>query len=356
MTYILLLFLFALIYILAVELYPIRLVRVSSPHLVPYGLPDLYLYSFQIHIHTQFSHDSLGKPEDLLRSAKEEHIDYLIVTDHENDHIRHFPYKEIVAGVERKISDHKGRILGDLLEVEDLRVIAHPFKEKYRWRMPIPKDYLFELVDLKDALLERKGTLLLLMPYILVKGLFSIDGALEVLKKVLPVERYAREFMSMNVDNPVLGGLDHHVKVYIREVGIRILLPDYKHSFRLMRNFLLSWRRVEDKREFLEELKRGNTVISFDKKPTIFWEEEGLLKVLPPKECLLRCMSGEEETHYAGSYFELETKGRSLLIGYDYKMKLGSVFLGLKPMFIIFWTEDRNGRATLTRGYEGEDT
>jgi hypothetical protein len=345
MTYLLLLFLFILLYILTVELYPVRVLRARSSHLVPYTLPDLYLYSFQIHIHTQFSYDSLGKPEDLLRSADEEHIDYLIVTDHENDHIGHFSCKKIIAGVERKINDPKGKILGDLLEVGGLRVIAHPFKAKYEWKLPIPKDYFFELIDLKDALLERKGMLLFLLPYLLVRGFFSIDGALEVLKKALPVEKYARRFMRKNINNPVLGGLDHHVKVYIREVGIKILLPDYRYSFRLMRNFLLSWRRVEDKEDFLEELKEGNIVISFDRKPTLFWEEKGLLKVLPPKECLLHCIKGEEEIHYAGTYFELEAKGKNLFIGYDYKLKLGRVFLGLKPMFIIFWTEDKNGRA-----------
>ena len=35
----------------------------------------------------------------------------------------------LIAGIERKVLGEGGSILGDLLLVDDIRVVAHPFKE-----------------------------------------------------------------------------------------------------------------------------------------------------------------------------------------------------------------------------------
>ncbi len=348
MTYILLALLLFAIYILIAELYPIRFLRVEKINKsnLP-DLPPLYLYSFELHIHTQFSYDSLGKPEDIKRSLKEEDIDFLIVTDHDNDHIKYFADESIIAGKEVKITDEKGRILGDILEVGDLKVVAHPFKEKYKWRLPLPEDYLFELIDLKDALLERKTLLFFLLPYIALRSLISIDLALNFLKRLVDIKRYALMYMNMDIKNPIVAGLDHHVKVYIREVGIRFLFPNYTHSFRILRNFLMANKKVETKEDFLRELKKGETIISFSRKPTLFWKEGTSLKVLPPTNCLLMILEEGREKLYSGSYFELPApSGRSFFLGYNYKYRVWRFYFGVMPLFAFYFKEEENGRVT----------
>lgn len=343
MIYLLLLFFLFLLYLLWVELYPVKLVRARRSEKKLQTFPPLYLYSFELHIHTQFSHDSLGKPEDLLLSAKEENIDFLIVTDHDNDHIKHFAGPEIVPGKELKLTDEKGRVMGNLLEFGDIKVIAHPFKEKYRWRLPICGDYFFELIDLKDALLEKKLLLFALLPAVILRGLVSTNLALNLLKKLIDIRKYARLYLKMDIDNPVVGGLDHHVKVYIREVGIRFLFPHYTHSFRLMRNFLISDRKLGNREEFLKELKKGNVVISFDRKPTIFWREGDTLRVLSPSDCLLEVLCKDKEEFWRGSYFEIEPcAGKCLFLGYTYKLRVWNLYLGVEPLFVFLFTEERD--------------
>lgn len=345
MTYILLLLLLFLLYMLTVELYPIRLLRARERKGSPSNLPPLYVYSFQLHVHTQFSYDSLGKPEDLVRSSREEEIDFVLVTDHDSDHIRHFAGERILAGREVKLTDERGRILGDLLEVGDTRVVAHPFREKYRWQLPLPEDYLFEIVDLKDALLDRKPLLFFLLPWIILRGLFSVNLALSLLKRLVDIRRYAALYLRMGIRNPVVAGLDHHVKLYLREVGIRFLFPDYRHSFSIVRNFLITDRKVENSSSLLVELRRGRIVISFSKKPTLFWREGSALKVLPPVHCLL-CVLGEGgEEFYEGSYFELQTPSeRSLFLGYTYRFRLWNLYFGLSPLFLFACKEEKDGR------------
>ncbi len=346
MTYILLIFAFFVLYLLLAELYPVRFLKAEKVNKTGFSdLPPLYLYSFELHIHTQFSYDSLGKPEDLIRASKEEDIDFVITTDHENDHIKNFAGGNIIAGKEIKITDEKGRILGDLLEVQDIRVVAHPFKEKYRWRLPLPEDYLFEIIDLKDALLERKWMLFLLLPHVILRGLISINLALDFLKGLVDIRRYALMYLNMGVKNPVVAGLDHHVKVYVREVGIRFLFPNYLHSFRILRNFLITTKRVKDSESFLRELKQGSILISFSKKPTVFWKEAHTIKILPPTNCLLCLLREKGEEFYRGSYFEINIpSGRSLLLGYTYKFRLWRFYFGLAPLFLFTHKEEKDGR------------
>ncbi|MFN3263803.1 MAG: PHP domain-containing protein, partial [Aquificaceae bacterium] len=330
MTYLLLAIFFFLLYLLVAELYPVRFLRAKSVKKSPSKLPPLYIYSFELHIHTQFSYDSLGKPEDLIRSSKEEDIDFLIVTDHDRDDIRHFAGEKILAGKEVKLTDEKGNIMGDLLEAGNVRVVAHPFKEKYRWRLPLPEDYLFEIIDLKDALLERKLLLLFLIPYLFIAGLFSIRFSISALKRLVDIRKYALLYLNMGINNPVVAGLDHHVKVYVREVGVRFLFPDYRHSFRVLRNFLITDRKVRDSEDFLRELQRGSILISFSKKPTLFWKEGSVLKVLPPVQCILYRLKEKGEELYTGSYFELsQCYGRTLLLGYTYKFRVWNFYFGL---------------------------
>lgn len=326
-----------LLYCLAVYLLPIRRFRFEpSEAQLPKSLPDLYLYSYELHVHTQFSYDSLGKPQDIQRAMEQEGIDFVIATDHDNDHIKHFAGDRIIAGIEKKINDQQGKLLGDLLEFGHHRVIAHPFKEKYRWRLPYKDEYFFELVNLKDALLESKTRLFFFLPAVVFLAFFSQKRGLELLKKLLRVEEYVKKYLSLGIKNRVVGGLDHHVKVYIREVGVRFLFPCYRHSFYLMRNFLLTTEKLFTKEEFVKHFAKAFHVIAFTEKPTLVWKENGYVKVFPPKRCLLLCTGEGYKKAYLGDYFELKHKQeRTFFVGYTYKLRFGRWFVGLKPMFVF---------------------
>lgn len=314
---------------------PLRWVKAIPADQLPQKLPKLYVYSYQVHIHTQFSYDSLGKPEDIFNAMEAEDIDFALITDHDNDHFKHFCNHRCLAGVERKIDGEKGS-LGDLLEIGSLKVIAHPFKEKYRWKLE-RDGYFLELIDLKDALLEDKGKFFFFLFGTVLLYPFLKKRALELLKKVLPVEKYAQRYMQEGWKNPVLGGLDYHTKVYVREVGIRFLFPSYEHSFYLMRNLLISQKPVNSAEELTNALRSGLSLISFQRKPFLAYVEEGKLRLLAPCGPLLVAHLTEKgRDFYLGENLILPlAEGRNVYVCFSYAFKLGRLYLGLKPAAVI---------------------
>jgi len=105
---------------------PLKWAKAHYVNELPERVPDLFVYSYQIHIHTQFSYDSLGKPEDVFSAIEREGIDFALITDHDRDDFKNFCNSKTFAGVEKKINGMEG-IMGDLLEIGSLKVIAHPF-------------------------------------------------------------------------------------------------------------------------------------------------------------------------------------------------------------------------------------
>lgn len=320
-------------------LFPVRFVgRRKVPDLL-LDPPEVYLYSYVLHVHTQFSYDSLGKPEDLMEARDRCGIDYVIVTDHNNDHIKGFGDERLIAGREVKLNDQEGRLLGDLIEVGDIRVIAHPFSRKYRWRLEKRRDYLFELVDLKDSLLERKWRLLAyLICALLLLPILGKRRLISHFAKLIDLEGLGRRFFGEGWRNRVVGGLDHHVKLYLREVRKRILVPSYELSFLLMRNFILSKRRVSSKEEFLEALREGRGLISFTEKPALVWTEDGRIKVYSPFEKTYLVVLSEKgrRWEFLGSNLDFlpEDRGYYLVLGYTYAFRLGGFLFGLRPLFV----------------------
>ncbi|WP_457601385.1 hypothetical protein [Hydrogenivirga sp.] len=319
-------------------LFPVRLVgrvAVKSPVLEP---PDVFIYSYVLHIHTQFSYDSLGKPEDVIRTRDELGIDYAIVTDHNNDHIKDFADDRLIAGREIKLNDEEGNLLGDLLEVGDIKVIAHHFRGKYRWRLEKRKDYLLELIDLRDALLESKFKLFLF----LIAGLFLYPfmkrRVLKNYSKLVDTEMYASRALREGWRSKVVGGLDHHVKFYLREVKKRVMIPDYELSFSMMRNFVMSDVEVKDKEHFLEVLRRCNNLISFSEKPSLVWVERDSIKAYSPfKNTYMILLSGKgdrQEAVGANAEFSQLKSDSYLLLGYTYALKVGRILLGVRPLFV----------------------
>jgi hypothetical protein len=224
------------------------------------------------------------------------------------------------------------------LEVGDLKIVAHPFREKYRWRLEKREDFLFELVDLRDALLERKKTLIL---YILLGSiLYPLLGRRIVrnFTKLIDTERYVRLFFREGWRSKVVGGLDHHVKFYLREVRKRVMIPDYSLSFSMMRNFLLSRRKVKDKEEFLKAMRSETSLISFSEKPSFVWVEGDSVKVSTPYSntylVLLSASGLQLESIGSNAHFSSLDKDFYVVLGYTYGLKVGRLLLGVRPLFV----------------------
>ena len=318
-------------------LYPVRIEKIYKDFKDLSLLPPsaVFLYSYEFHIHTQFSYDSLGKPDDLFRARDEAGIDYVIVTDHEVDYFKEFADQRTLVGVEKKINDEKGNLLGDLIEVGDIKVISHHFR-KYRWKLPREKEYLFELINLKDALVHKKGRLLFYLLFAPFLYPIAKSYYLKNFTKVINPEEFAKRYLKEGWENKIICGLDHHVKVYIREVGLRFLFPSYRFSFSLMRGFVLSRRKINTKEEFLKAFGEFPHLTSFSEKPTLFWTEgNSLYYYAPYSKVLTVLLTKDHKKAFLGSNGKLELKsGSYVLVGYTYLFRIGRVFFGVKPLFV----------------------
>ncbi len=309
--------------------------RKNREVLVP---PDFYVYSFVLHIHTQYSFDSLGKPEDILSALREEKIDFAIVTDHDNTDIGRHDHDSIIAGKEVKLNDEEGNLLGDILEVEDLKVIAHHFREKYRWRLSKDKELFFELIDLRDALFQSRVKFFLYV----IAGLLILPLTKKIvinnLKKLVNTLYYAQRYLEEGWQSRVLGGHDHHVLLYLRDVKTRFLFPDYRISFRIMRNVILSKSKVTGKDELIKAIKEGFTIISFSERNSYQWIEDGHIMATSPYQntLFLLLKEGAIIDKAVGSNYrskQLE-KGYYMLLGFTYGFHLGGLFFDVRPLFV----------------------
>ncbi|MDQ7083209.1 MAG: hypothetical protein Q9N34_09930 [Aquificota bacterium] len=336
-----LLFVITLVFTLLIWffLFPVRLLRNPSVSLEILEPPDVYVYSFVLHIHTQFSHDSLGKPEDIERALDLCGINFAIVTDHENDLVGRFSSDRILAGREVKVRE------GDLLEFGDLKVIAHPFSEKYTWKGRKDSGYLLEIVDLKDEVLRYKVKLFLFLLTALLLYPFLRRRVLKHLVKVLEVEKVALRYLREGWNCPVVGGLDHHVKVYITDASKRILIPDYTHSFSLMRNLVMTPCEVKSARDLPKAIKEGRILVSFSEKAPLVWREGRNIKVYSPYANTLTVLLSERgvEAEVLGPNSVLESRGgRYMVVGYTYILKLWNILFGLRPLFLALPAEERD--------------
>ncbi len=298
--------------------------------------PNFYVKSFVFHIHTQFSYDSLGKPEDIESTKKEEAIDYVIITDHENTHYKCFENEHILVGKEEKITNENG-IVGSLISVDDLKVVAHPFKKKYIWRLEKTKDLVVELIDLRDAVISSKFAMLWRYIGALIPKIFLKKRIYRFFSSALTPEIYIKKYFEQGWRNPVIGGLDHHVKIYIREVGIRLLIPSYRWSFGMLRNFAFSKSPIKTKKDLLENIKKGNTTISFVDRPSFFFEKDNhIISYLPYENSFsILYEEGMPKETFLGSYaFFEKPKKPSFIIAYSFMFKFKNLYFGVRPIAI----------------------
>jgi len=301
--------------------------------------PDLYVYSFVLHIHTQYSFDSLGKPEDLIKALEEENIDYALVTDHDNTEIEKENLEKVVAGKEVKLNDERGNLLGDLLEINDIKVVAHHFREKYRWKLPKDRDLFFELIDLRDALFKSKVRLFLYISAGLMIMPFMKRKVVKDLSKLVDTLYYAKKYFEDGWRSRILGGHDHHVLLYFRDVKSRFLFPDYRDSFSIMRNLLLTWRRVKAKEDLISSIKDGFTLISFSDRNSYCWIEDGFVMATSPYQntVFILLKEGNVSDRALGANYRSQgklKKGYYMLLGFTYRFRLGGLLFDVRPLFI----------------------
>ncbi len=298
--------------------------------------PNFYVKSFVFHIHTEFSYDSLGKPEDIETARKEEGIDFVIITDHENTHYKCFETPNTIVGKEQKITTEKG-IVGSLVSVEDLNVVVHPFKKKYIWRLPKSKDLVVELIDLRDGVISSKYCMLWRYIGSIIPKIFLKKRIYRFFSPCLNPQVYIKKYFEQGWENPVIGGLDHHVKVYVREVGIRLLIPSYKWSFGMLRNFVFSKNPIKSKEDVIKNIKLGNSTISFVDRPSYFWEEEKFLYAYLPYENSFSVLyeEGSPTRVFLGSYAKSpKPKKNSFFVSYTYMFNIKNIYFGVKPIAI----------------------
>ncbi|EDP73967.1 PHP domain-containing protein, partial [Hydrogenivirga sp. 128-5-R1-1] len=123
-----------IVYVIFWEFYPYKFLKLEDKNLTTYVKPHQNINKYKViaHIHTQFSFDSLGKPSDIKKAMEENDIDFVFITDHNNDDYKYFENDRVFAGIE--INTESGRLLklGNKLPV-----ISHPNNfefEHYKWK------------------------------------------------------------------------------------------------------------------------------------------------------------------------------------------------------------------------------
>jgi len=156
--------------------------------------------------------------------------------------------------------------------------------------------------------------------------------------KLIDTHSCARRYLSEGWRSRIVGGLDHHVKVYVREVRRRFILPAYEHSFALMRNFLLSPFPVKNRVDFLRALREGTNLISFSDRPSFAWSTGREIKACSPFSNTYMILISDklEEKEVLGSNLSFDDlkQGYYIILGYTYIFRFGRLLFGVRPLFV----------------------
>ncbi|NPB04854.1 MAG: hypothetical protein GXO08_00500 [Aquificae bacterium] len=290
--------------------------------------------SFVLHVHTQFSYDSLGKPEELEEAARRLGISRVFITDHEND-----LFKEVVKPASRDLFsvgvEFQDPRYGRLLALGNgLFVVAHPNhgkKDEYRWRGNYPENFLYELVDLKDALVRANPLvkLHLAVRFLLLYPLLGLR-ALDYFPRLVPVKDWVLLYLERTGGRmPVAGGLDHHVKFSFWEKPKKSLsFPPYLWSFYLLQN-----RTFGDEPE--EALKRGRLYLSFCGERISL--ENGRVPVKGKVLTVNFFRNGGIRANLCGRV----ERGAAVSVLYRYLFRVKGLFFGLRPAVLLQFPKGR---------------
>lgn len=344
-----------MVVLLVVNFCPVRKIRlVKSRELDRLNFPDVYRYKVIAHVHTEFSFDSLGKPSDIKKAMEENGIDFVFITDHNNDDYRYFEDGKTFAGVEKNTSDGRLLLLGGILPV-----ISHPHNfdfEHYRWKGEFKEGYLYEFIDIKDVIVWNKfktGIKLItnIAIYPLTRRITYKWNCL------IPVEKWRNLYYTRAKHQNVIGGVDIHVKFVYQEKTHGVLIPSYREGFKWVVNVLYSRERLASKEDILNALKNGNLYISLNHNFIDVWAEdtEGIKLLgeevcvggkicvkLPARNMICRIFKDNQEvftTRDKDVVFLANEAGKYWLEVYEYDFRVSNVYFGFRPVVITnsFW-------------------
>lgn len=228
-----------------------------GPLSTPPGWPppsDLAEYSAVLHVHSRYSHDGRGTPEEIARAAAKAGVRVVFLTDHNtlaplrDGKERWYDDTLILVGAEITTGSGylllldprpdalvraKGYALSDLLAryraAGSIVLLAHPDHPRLGWREELPPLDGIEVIDVFDqvvaAPMHRQVLGLLAYP---VNPVMSILSVVHWPRRVLTQwDRLARE-------RPAIGalGLDAHGGIELtEETGIRF--PSHETAFRV---------------------------------------------------------------------------------------------------------------------------
>jgi hypothetical protein len=275
-----------------------------------------------------FSYDSLGKPQEVEKIAKELKVEKVFITDHDREDIEKvLPKSEILVGGWEYQDEKYGRLLK--LAGGRFTVVAHPNnpkKELYRWRGVFEEDFFYELVDLKDVLAVAP---LWLKLYFFLRSLFlyPVRGlkVLDFFPKLIPLRGWIETYLERTGGSlKIVGGLDHHVKISFWEKPKKFFsIPHYKWSFYILQN------RTFDGTDIFEALKRGNFYLSFCNQRMELFENQLLLE-----EKTLTFCHKKDRTISVNDCGKIE-EDTVIVSVYKYLFRLGNIYFGLTPVAVF---------------------
>jgi hypothetical protein len=267
-----------LVYILYFEFRPIKFIKLDRIEKSNFKSVNLYQYNVVVHVHTQFSFDSLGKPSDIKKAMEENNIDFVFITDHDNTDYKFFEDDKVFAGVEKNTSEGRLLLLGNKLPV-----ISHPHNfdfDHYRWKGEFKEGHLYEFIDIKDVVVWNK----FITGMALIKNLIIYPITRNVVHKwnsLIPMDRWRTLYYERARHLNVVGGLDIHVKVVYQERTHGLLIPSYKEGFKWLINRVYSKKPLKTKEEVLECLSNGNLYLVINQKfIDVYGQDEEGIKIL----------------------------------------------------------------------------
>ena len=314
--------------ILFLELfYPFKILKVEKcPKRVRGGKKDRQKV-FVVHVHTCYSYDSLGKPQEVEKIAQELSVEKVFITDHDRRDLDLYlkGFKRLVPGYEYQDPEY-GRLLK--LQMGRYTVVAHPNNTKkklYRWKGKFEKDFLYELVDLKDVLYAAPFWLkgYFAVRFLLLYPLLDLK-ALNFFPKLVPLQNWINLYLERTKGYlKVIGGLDLHVKLSLWEKPKKFFsFPSYRWGFYLLQN--LSY-----KGDLEKSLKEGTFYLSFCLERFAF--EKGYIQ---PKGRFLFFNHFGDKSVKVNDCGKVE-EGARLVSVYSYTFKVGGLYFGLKPVAVF---------------------
>lgn len=345
-----------IVYVVFWEFYPYKFLKLEDKNLTTYVKPHQNINKYKViaHIHTQFSFDSLGKPSDIKKAMEENNIDFVFITDHNNDDYKYFENDRVFAGIE--INTESGRLLklGNKLPV-----ISHPNNfefEHYKWKGDFKEGYLYELIDIKDMVVWNK----LKTAFKLLKNIILFPFTFNIIRKwnaLIPLEDWVKLYFDRAPHLKIIGGLDLHVKFVYQEHTHGILIPSYKSGFKWLVNYLITDKVLKTKEDVLNELEKGRAFLVLNQKfGDVFIKKDEKMYFLGdkvpkfsdfsvsfPVDKLVKILKKDNKpvlkTEEKEFSYILNEVGRYHLEIYEYDFKIFNFYFGFRPVGITNWVE-----------------